>query len=170
MILAREAPTDVAESNVGNWLAEIPENEDFSLYDEEITAVSTPIKGRSVSYSELTGPCNEDSLLSDASLQRMRCLSQSISDIKILRGKQQERKYEMGELLNDDFLQEHARKLKDARDKIKALEAKYQNQKRVRTRPETSSLNKEERISVMQEKNENFVLTGNTGEHLSSEC
>ncbi|XP_028407697.1 uncharacterized protein LOC114530289 [Dendronephthya gigantea] len=164
MIFAEEKPVDIVESNVGNWLAEIPENDDFSSYDEEIMAVSTPIKSRSVSYLELTSPCNEDSLLSDTSLQRMRCLSQSISDMKILREKQQERKHEMGELLNDDFLKEHARKIKDARDKIRTLETKYQNQKRARTKPETSSLNKELRISMIEGQNESLVLTGNTDE------
>ena len=120
----------------------------FSLCTGDFISASTPTRERSVSYLELPSSYDETSLLSDTSLQRMRCLSQSINDLKILREKQQERKHEMGDLLNDDFLREHAKKLKDARDKIKMLEAKYQSPRRVATKIDVSSSDKKRNLGL----------------------
>ena len=122
----------------------------FSLSNEDFITASTPTKGRSISYLELSSPYNETSLLSDTSLQRMRCLSQSINDLKLLREKQLERKHEMGDLLDDDFLREHAKKLKDVRDRIKLLEAKYQSPRRVGTKTDMSSSDRK-RNSVLED-------------------
>lgn len=125
-------------------------NGSFSLFSGDFISASTPTRERSASYLELSSPYNETSLLSNTSLQRMRCLSQSINDLKILREKQQERKHEMGDLLNDDFLREHARKLKDARDKIKILEAKYQNPRKVGTKIDVSSLDRKKNLGLAE--------------------
>ncbi len=161
MILSKEISLPVVEPKDD---ASFTETGSFCAYGDEIISASTPKRGRSISYLELRSPCNEASLLSDTSLQRMRCLSQSINDLKILREKQQERQHEMGDLLNDDFLKEHARKLKDARDKIKMLEAKYQGPQRIRNKLSVSSLDTKGRNSALDGRNKSLVLTGSTGE------
>lgn len=89
------------------------------------------------------------SFLSNTSLQRMRFLSQSINDMKLLREQQQVRHEEIEKILQDDFLDEHARRLQDARNKIKSLEAKYQLHKRT---------------GLMQQKRRSGNGTGNTAE------
>lgn len=77
----------------------------------------------------------------------MRFLSQSINDMKLLREQQQVRHEEIEKILQDDFLDEHARRLQDARNKIKSLEAKYQLHKRT---------------GLMQQKRRSGNGTGNT--------
>ena len=136
------------------------ENGSFSLYNEDFIDASTPRRGRSISYLELTSPYNETSLLSDTSLQRMRCLSQSINDLKILRERQEERKHKVGaDFLNDDFLKEHAQKLRDARNKIKILEAKYQSPHR-RSKLDVSSLEKTRKDLEVDSRSQSLIVTG----------
>lgn len=91
---------------------------------------STPRKGRSLSYIDVSRQ-DYDFSLPTTSWERMKGLSQSICDLKILREKQMGRR-ERNILFEDDFLQEHARKLEEARRKIKALEAKYGSPQRLR--------------------------------------
>ena len=153
MIVAKDSSSSVVGARQHGSLTD---NGSSSLYDEE---VRTPRRERSTSYLELSSSYNETSLLSNTSLQRMRCLSQSINDLKILREKQQERKHEMGDLLNDNFLQDHAKKLKDARERIKMLEAKYQSPKR---KLDVSSLDRVKRQSRLQDRNESSPFTGET--------
>lgn len=108
--------------------ASLTDSRDFSSYDDVIFNAGTAIRRRGVSCLELRGWLhdeNENSLSSDSNLQRMRCLSTTINDMKTVRQKQEERKNNMGDLLNDDFWKEHARKLKDAREKIRKLEERY---------------------------------------------
>ena len=145
MILDEASSTAKAEPRDSVSLAD---DGSFSLTNEDFITASTPTRGRSISYLELSSLYNETSLLSDTSLQRMQCLSQSINDLKLLREKQLERKHEMGDLLDDDFLREHARKLKDARDRIKLLEAKYQSPRRVGMKTDMSSSDRKRNLAL----------------------
>lgn len=89
------------------------------------TLNSTPRNCRSISYLDVTRLQEAEGFSpSAASWERMRGLSQSICDLKTLREKQLGRK-SRSVLFEDNFLQEHAKKLEEARTKIKALERKY---------------------------------------------
>lgn len=98
---------------------------------------STLRSGRSLSYTDVSRPHANVSLPA-TSFERMRGLSQSICDLKILREKQMGRR-ERNILFEDNFLQKHAKKLEEARTKIRALEAKYGSPQRLR-RPANSNL------------------------------
>jgi ABC-type phosphate transport system auxiliary subunit len=150
MILNEDSPLPGVEAREYDSLTD----NHGSLYGEE---ARTSVSGRSVSYLDISTSYNDTSLLSDTSLQRMRCLSQSINDLKILREKQQERKHEMRDLLDDDFLQDHAKKLEDVRRKIKELEAKYQSPQR---KFDASSLDRKKKHPGLKETNESSVVTG----------
>ena len=111
---------------------------------------STPRSGRSLSYIDVSR-LHYDISLPATRWERMKGLSQSICDLKILREKQMGRR-ERNILFEDDFLQEHARKLEEARTKIKALEAKYGSPQRLR-RPRSN-------LSATADRNERAGTNG----------
>lgn len=109
-------------------------NGEFTSPSDGNFETSTPRKGRSVSYLDVSSLRDEGSPLFDLNWQsqRMRGLSQSICDLKILKEKQMGRR-QTSILFEDNLLQEHAKKLQEARMKIKALEAKYSSPQRLRS-------------------------------------